>query len=280
MAAHVLDKARWLKATRDQLGWSAKEVADQAKRIASLRCQHLSLTQQAVSHFETGKSKSVPDWLDFVEEAARLAALPEQERMERELFIEAHPNGMIEALVDEQEYQILQELNARPAEQKAALLATLQVGTDLARTGGQTAVDAASALDLVPIGEIDQDYGMGGTFTDGPVAVQVHHFPRVWVESISPSPPDMLTIARGKGDSMDPTIRDRDMVIIDRSRRTLDEADAIWALTVGDIGMIKRLRRRGQIVVIQSDNDRVSDEKVYADEVNIVGRVVFIGRRT
>jgi phage repressor protein C with HTH and peptisase S24 domain len=121
---------------------------------------------------------------------------------------------------------------------------------------------------------------MGLTFTDNPVEVRVHHFPRAWVESITYSPPSELTIARGKGDSMDPTIRDRDMVIIDRSRRTIDEVDAIWALTVGDIGMIKRLRRRGPTVVIQSDNDRVSDEEVHADEVNIVGRIVFIGRRT
>lgn len=140
--------------------------------------------------------------------------------------------------------------------------------------------EMAAHLDLVPIAEIDQDYGLGGTFADGHVEVQIHHFPRAWVESITPSPASMLTIARGKGDSMDPTIRDRDMVIIDRSRRKIDEADAIWALTVGDIGMIKRLRLRGSMVVIQSDNDRVSDETVHADEINIVGRIVFIGRRT
>ncbi|MFC3579509.1 XRE family transcriptional regulator [Sphingomonas hylomeconis] len=140
--------------------------------------------------------------------------------------------------------------------------------------------DIAEHLDLVAITEIDQDYGMGGTFTGDHVELQVHHFPRLWIESITSSPPTLLTLARGKGDSMDPTIRDRDMVIIDRSRRKLDEADAIWALTVGDIGMIKRLRLRGSIVVIQSDNDRVKDEEVHADEVNLVGRVVFIGRRT
>jgi phage repressor protein C with HTH and peptisase S24 domain len=140
--------------------------------------------------------------------------------------------------------------------------------------------DIAEHLDLVAITEIDQDYGMGGTFTGDHVELQVHHFPRLWIESITSSPPMLLTLARGKGDSMDPTIRDRDMVIIDRSRRKLDETDAIWALTVGDIGMIKRLRLRGSIVVIQSDNDRVKDEEVHAEEVNLVGRVVFIGRRT
>ena len=167
-----------------------------------------------------------------------------------------------------------------------------ELGTTPAYLTGETDDPAAGAiprpspetiaeqLDLVPIAEIDQDYGMGGTFTGDHVELQVHHFPRIWVASITSSPPALLTIARGKGDSMDPTIRDRDMVIIDRSRRKLDEADAIWALTVGDIGMIKRLRLRGSMVIIQSDNDRVSDEEVPAEEVNLVGRVVFIGRRT
>ncbi len=143
-----------------------------------------------------------------------------------------------------------------------------------------TEADIAEHLDLVGIAEIDQDYGMGGTFTGDYVSELIHHFPRIWVESITSSPPALLTIARGKGDSMDPTIRDRDMIIIDRSRRVIDEADAIWALTVGDIGMVKRLRMRGRTVVIQSDKDGVSDELVDADEVYIVGRIVFIGRRT
>lgn len=138
----------------------------------------------------------------------------------------------------------------------------------------------AQLLDLVPIVEIDQDYGMGGTFTADYVEETIQHFPRIWLEGITLSPPSMLTVARGKGDSMDPTIRDRDMVIIDRSRRVLDEQDAIWALTVGQIGMIKRLRARGEHIVIASDNKQVSDEVVHNEEVHIVGRVIFVGRRT
>lgn len=137
----------------------------------------------------------------------------------------------------------------------------------------------AEQLDLVAIAEIDQDYGMGGTFISDYVEEQRHYFPRLWIESITSAPPSMLTVARGKGDSMDPTIRDRDIVLIDRSRRRLDEQDAIWALAVGEIGMIKRLRARGQSIVIKSDNQNVGDEVVSGDEVTLVGRVVFIGRR-
>jgi phage repressor protein C with HTH and peptisase S24 domain len=140
--------------------------------------------------------------------------------------------------------------------------------------------DIAEHFDLVEIHEIDLAYGMGGTFTDVPVEVEVHHFPRKWVESITNTPASALTLAHGRGDSMAPTIHDRDMIIIDRSERSVREQDAIWALTIGEIGMIRRVRIRGEKVTLLADNDRVPNDEAHPDEVNVVGRVVFIGRRT
>lgn len=137
----------------------------------------------------------------------------------------------------------------------------------------------AEHLDVVPIALIDLAYGMGGTFTDNPVDQQMLHFPRGWVEAITSTPAEMLTFARGRGDSMTPTIQDDDLVLIDRSQRRPREQDVIWALTVGDIGMIKRLRIRGGGVTILSDNDRVPPDEATGDEVRIVGRVIFIGRK-
>lgn len=137
----------------------------------------------------------------------------------------------------------------------------------------------ADALDLVEVGEIDLAYGLGGTYSDGPILSQTLHFPRSWIESITTTPAAMLTIARGRGDSMQPTIQDGDMVLIDRSQRTIREQDAIWALTIGDFAMIKRVRAGGERVRILSDNDRVPPDEVFHEEINVVGRVVFIGRR-
>ncbi|RIA44085.1 phage repressor protein C with HTH and peptisase S24 domain [Hephaestia caeni] len=134
------------------------------------------------------------------------------------------------------------------------------------------------AFDLRPVQEIDLAYGLGGTYTDGPVEVRTHHFPRAWLESITATPAELLTIARGRGDSMVPTVLDGDMVLIDRSQRTVREQDALWALTIGDIGMIKRLRVRAERVQMLSDNDRVPPDEAHHEEINIVGRVIFIGR--
>ncbi len=143
-----------------------------------------------------------------------------------------------------------------------------------------TAADIAEHLDLVEVVSIDANYGLGGTFIGPDVDETVLHFPRAFIESITLSPPVSLTWARGRGDSMFPTIGDGDLVLIDRSNRTPREQDALWALTVGEMAMIKRLRVRGETVTILSDNDRVPPDQAHADEVNIVGRVVFVGRRT
>lgn len=136
----------------------------------------------------------------------------------------------------------------------------------------------AEQLELVAIEEIDLAYGMGGTFTDLPVAIEIHHFPRAWVERFTRSPPSMLTLARGDGDSMEPTVRHGDMLIIDRAQKSIRQQDVIWALTIGEIGMVKRVRVRGEQVTILSDNPSVPEQVVHADEVNVVGRIVFVGK--
>lgn len=135
----------------------------------------------------------------------------------------------------------------------------------------------ASQLDLVAVASIDLAYGMGGTFTDEPIEEDVLYFPRSWVEIITSTPPELLTVARGRGDSMAPTIQDNDMVLIDRSQRRPREQDAIWALTVGDVGMIKRLRLREEGVTILSDNRSIPPDEATGDQVHIVGQVIWIG---
>ncbi|WP_232479583.1 S24 family peptidase [Sphingomonas sp. TX0522] len=146
-------------------------------------------------------------------------------------------------------------------------------------TGRRTDGSDSGTGDIVEVEEIDLAYGLGGTFADGLVEITRHRFPLAFIQSITSTPPAMLTIARGRGDSMMPTLMDGDMVLIDRSQRTVREQDAIWAFTVGDIAMIKRVRVRGEKVLILSDNDRVPSDEAHHEEVRVVGRVIFIGRK-
>ena len=139
---------------------------------------------------------------------------------------------------------------------------------------------SSEELDLVGIQSVSVDYGLGATFVDGPIEVEVMHFPRLWIEAITSSPPALLTWSRGRGDSMVPTIHDGDIVLLDRSQRRVVEQDALWAYTIGDLGAIKRLRVKGDRMVILSDNPSVPPDEEPIGEVNIVARVIFIGKRT
>lgn len=82
-----------------------------------------------------------------------------------------------------------------------------------------------------------------------------------------------------QGDSMVPTINDRDLVLVNIADRELREGK-IYVFTVGDEAFLKRLRReRGRWTRI-SDNEAWRPEPIDGDqEIRIIGRVVWGGRR-
>lgn len=163
-----------------------------------------------------------------------------------------------------------------------------ELGTTVGYLTGETNDPAAGAvpaptereiaehLDLVEIAMVDMAYGMGATFADDRIGVDLVHFPKIWVDQLTHSAPAHLAWARGKGDSMSPTISDGDMVLIDRSERRVEDQDLIWAFTIGDMAMIKRLRVRGDKVTILSDNSEVPADTAHPDEINIIGRITRV----
>lgn len=138
----------------------------------------------------------------------------------------------------------------------------------------------AEQLDLVFIPEIDMAYGLGGTFIDIHVEPTTMAFPRSWLRAFTPADPKHLYFARGAGDSMEPTIMDQDIVLIDRSQMTIRQQDRIWAITYGQIGAIKRVRAMADgTYKIMSDKTSVSDEVAVDGEMHVVGRVVGVIRK-
>lgn len=135
-------------------------------------------------------------------------------------------------------------------------------------------------LDIVQINEIDVRMGMGGAgFMDGDMPMRQLAFPRSWVEQFTTSPPNMLFIAKGFGDSMQPTINDGDIVLIDTATNNPIMSDQIWAITLYGGGQIKRLRHYQDGFKIMSDNPNISDEIAMDGELHVIGRVVGIMRR-
>lgn len=133
-------------------------------------------------------------------------------------------------------------------------------------------------LSLIP--ELELGYSMGG----GSVFNDYHRrgmvpFQRDWLRGLMRGNFADLFVARGSGDSMTPTLLDGDIVLIDTSQRRIDQQDRIWALSYGDLGMIKRVRRLpGGNYRVMSDNPAVSPIEATDEEMHVVGRVIWIGR--
>lgn len=135
-------------------------------------------------------------------------------------------------------------------------------------------------FDVVPVREIDLSFGMGSTYLDVPVTEEAHYFPRAWLRRYTRSAPDKLFFAQGIGDSMEPTLHDSDLLLIDTAQRQLNSADRIWVVTYADCGMIKRLRPvPGGGVEVLSDKKEVPAFTAYDGELEIIGRVVAVQRK-
>ncbi|MEO6360611.1 MAG: S24 family peptidase [Sphingomicrobium sp.] len=105
----------------------------------------------------------------------------------------------------------------------------------------------------------------------------MERFSRTWLRQITTTPPDELYWARGRGNSMAPTINEGEPCLIDRREQSPRDADLIWAFSWGDIGAIKRLRPMPDgTVKLLSDNPAVPSETAHGSEIHIFGRVVAV----
>lgn len=143
--------------------------------------------------------------------------------------------------------------------------------------------------------EIDVRAGLGaGGTTEGrevrhdgdyadPVKPESWRFPTRFMREEVRAPENRVIILETEGDSMAPTILSGDRVIVDTGHR-LPTPDGIYAVRdrYGSI-VIKRLQvmRRGDPPVIRviSDNKSHDPEDVGADEIAIVGRVLWSLKR-
>jgi phage repressor protein C with HTH and peptisase S24 domain len=86
--------------------------------------------------------------------------------------------------------------------------------------------------------------------------------------------PAQLTAIAVTGDSMEPTLRDGDEILVDRAARAL--RDGIYVVRVGDALLVKRLDlgQPGHIVLI-SDNQVYRPFTLAPEDLEVIGRVVW-----
>lgn len=177
-------------------------------------------------------------------------------------------------------YDTLRRGIGKPAH-AASFAAALGVSIDWLLTGKDGRVDGRRAGrgddELAEVAEIDPNFGLGAVFMDESAAPEMRTFSRTWLRQITTTPPEELYWARGRGNSMAPTIDDGEPVLIDRRQQSPRDADLLWAFAWGDVGAIKRLRPMPDgTVKILSDNPAVPPESAHGSEIHIFGRVVAV----
>lgn len=141
--------------------------------------------------------------------------------------------------------------------------------------------DISAEYGIAFLEELDLALGMGASFLDGHPEVRgIVPFKLDWLHGLHEGPLDRLKVVRGRGDSMQPTIWDGDIVLVDTAQRRIDDQDRIWAVAYGELGMIRRVRvtPRGTWMLMP-DNTVVRPDEVGDGEVAVIGRVIWIGRR-
>lgn len=141
----------------------------------------------------------------------------------------------------------------------------------------QPATRTVDGGETVPILRLDLSYSMGpGTsLDDSYIESEPIKFDLGFLRTITITPPDRIRIVDGIGDSMQPTIHDRDLLFIDTNQRDLNAQDRIWALWLFGLGAVKRLRAIGpDRVLVISDNPDIENQEVSRKDIMIHGRVV------
>lgn len=122
----------------------------------------------------------------------------------------------------------------------------------------------------------------GGHLIDTENVKDVWQFSRRYLVDELRLSPSSLAVVEVEGDSMEPTLRSGDRVLVDHSDRN-PAKPGIYAIFDSNATVVKRLEKIPASdppkVVLISDNPHHSRYEVPAELVNVIGRVVWFARR-
>lgn len=134
------------------------------------------------------------------------------------------------------------------------------------------------------IGSFDQGASAGpGAFIDSGAAAPMHYlaFRKDWLREITSSTNEDLFVLFADGTSMEPAIHHGDSLLVDKMQRN-PRKDGIYVFIWDGLVNVKRLTAdpRSKTITISSDNEaHPSFPNASPDEIEVVGRVIWIGRK-
>ena len=103
-----------------------------------------------------------------------------------------------------------------------------------------------------------------------------------WLRAVTQAPIEQLGVIEVDGDSMEPTLRSGDHVLVDLEQRWPRRSDGIYVIRSGEGLQVKRLSVHpvtSQLTVSSDNPHYESFGDIAPADVNVVGRVVWLGRR-
>ncbi|HYD38279.1 MAG TPA: S24 family peptidase [Allosphingosinicella sp.] len=171
----------------------------------------------------------------------------------------------------------------RLAEEDRRLLARY-FGVDESLLGGPVGRPVAADEGLISVPRLDVQASAGpGAIDSAEKRLGRIGFDSAWLRSLGlgGGTPGRLSVIRVDGDSMSPTLSDGDEILVDRDDGAGRLRDGIYVLRVEEALVVKRIALGpGGRLSVRSDNEAYPGwPDLEPDGVDVVGRVVWVGRR-
>lgn len=131
----------------------------------------------------------------------------------------------------------------------------------------------------VPVFDIRAAAGAGAFVEDG-MPVTHEKFRMNFLSRLTRAPVAMLSVIEVTGDSMEPTMYGGDQVLVDHTVQTIEHG-GIYILRMDNTNIVKRCHRStsdGSVHVISDNTKYPVDVVKSADRMQVIGRVIWIGR--
>ncbi len=148
------------------------------------------------------------------------------------------------------------------------------------RTGGRPPADDMDWSQFVLLPHRAEAAAAGSVTPPDPTGTEWIALRHDWVRAVCKVEPTDLLLETATGESMTPTIRDGNTLLIDTTDRTFRNF-GIYVLEINEQRLVKRVQRKhdGSLVLISDNSAYQPDtvDKEAASHVTVVGRVVWAG---
>lgn len=136
----------------------------------------------------------------------------------------------------------------------------------------------------IPLYDVRASAG-AGALVEHERIIDFLQFKAEWIRVELRATPKDLYLIHVDGESMEPTLRPGDMILVDHRGAISVPRDGIYVMRIGETLLVKRLQRLpGNALEVTSDNPAYKPFTIKMDQMGqedmaIIGRVVWCGRR-